>query len=68
MDTRTKSRRIIRMREVCQKTGLSPSTIHEKSNRGLFPKNFKIIKGGRAAGWYEDVIDQYIKDRSECEA
>lgn len=63
-----KLNRIIRMREVCLKTGLSQSTIQSKMSDGLFPKSFKLVIGGRAAGWYEADINQYLSERRESVA
>ena len=57
------SNRIIRMREVCLKTGLSQSTIQDKVRAGLFPRGFKLVLGGRATGWYEADIDKYLAER-----
>jgi len=38
---------------------------------GLFPKPFQLVPGGRAVGWLEQQIDQWILERkaaSEKEA
>ncbi len=56
--------RILRAPEVCERTGLSLSWIHELMRQGIFPKNFKIVPGGRASGWDEAEIDAYIASRS----
>lgn len=54
--------RILRMRDLPAKTGLQPSTIYGLIAKGNFPKPFKLIPGGRAAGWLETTIDQWITD------
>jgi prophage regulatory protein len=60
------SRRILRMRDICQKMGLSPSTVHDLVARGVFIKPFTLIPGGRAVGWLEVDVDQWIFDRKEA--
>ena len=55
--------RILRMRDLPAKTGLKPSTIYGLIAKGSFPKPFKLIPGGRAAGWPESTIDQWIVER-----
>jgi predicted DNA-binding transcriptional regulator AlpA len=56
-------KRILRSPEVCRKTGLSISWIHELMRKKLFPQNFKIVPGGRASGWDEAQINAYIESR-----
>jgi len=63
--------RILRMRENSKKVGLGPSSIYDLVSKGLFPKPFQLVPGGRAVGWLEDDIDQWILERktaSEKEA
>ena len=60
------SRRILRMRDICQKMGLSPSTVHDLVARGIFIKPFTLIPGGRAVGWLEAEVDQWIIERKEA--
>ena len=54
-------RRIIRMKRVREKYPLSESSIYEKIKRGLFPAPFTLSEGGRARGWFEDEIDDYLE-------
>lgn len=68
MEKASLSTRILRMRENCQKTGLCQSTIHDLVTRGIFPKPFTLIPGGRAVGWLEHDIDQWILDRKDAAA
>ena len=71
MGKTTHSKRIIRMRDNCNKVGLGQSSIYELVSKGLFPKPFPLVPGGRAVGWIEDDIDQWILERkaaSEQEA
>lgn len=58
--------RILRMRDIRIKTGLSQSTLHDLVTRGVFPKPFTLIPGGRAVGWLETSVDQWILQRSDA--
>ena len=66
MGHQAQPRRILRMREICQKLGLCPSTVHDLVARGIFIKPFTLIPGGRAVGWLEVDVDQWICDRKEA--
>ena len=50
--------RILRLGATSAKTGLSPSSIYEKMERGEFP--LQIPLGGRRVGWLEEEIDHWI--------
>jgi prophage regulatory protein len=54
------------MRESCLKVGLGQSSLYDLINRGIFPKPFPLVPGGRAVGWLEEDIDQWILDRKEA--
>ena len=56
-------KRILRMRDNCLKVGLGQSSIYDLVSRGLFPKPFPLVPGGRAVGWLEEDIDQWISER-----
>jgi prophage regulatory protein len=58
MDQNTK--RILRMKDLPSKTGFQPSTIYEFISKGKFPAPFKLVPGGRAAGWFETTIDEWL--------
>ena len=66
MGHQAQSRRILRMRDICQKLGLCPSTVYDLVARGVFIKPFTLIPGGRAVGWLEVDVDQWIFDRTEA--
>lgn len=66
MGQQAQPRRILRMREICQKLGLCPSTVHDLVARGIFIKPFTLIPSGRAVGWLEVDVDQWIFDRKEA--
>lgn len=52
--------RILRMRTVLQRTGLSRSTIYRKMKDGTFPTQVSISMHGR--GWHESAINRWIAD------
>jgi prophage regulatory protein len=53
--------RILRWPELHQKVGYSRTNIYYLTEMGDFPKSVKL--GGRAVGWLESEIDQWIRDR-----
>jgi prophage regulatory protein len=63
MEKTLRSKRILRMRDNCKKVGLGQSSIYDLVSKGLFPKPFPLVPGGRAVGWLEDDIDQWILER-----
>jgi prophage regulatory protein len=52
--------RIIRLKTVLSRTGLSRSTIYRTIAEGSFPAQFKISTHG--AGWHESDINRWITD------
>ena len=52
--------RIIRLKTVLDRTGLSRSTIYRKIAEGTFPSQVKISIHG--AGWHESVVNRWIAD------
>jgi prophage regulatory protein len=52
--------RIIRMKTVLARAGLSRSTIYRKIAEGTFPAQVRISVNG--AGWRESDIDRWIAD------
>jgi prophage regulatory protein len=52
--------RIIRMKTVLDRTGLSRSTIYRKMGSGAFPRQLKL--GNRCAGWRESAVNEWIRD------
>ena len=67
MDTNALSPRILRMRDLPRKVGFQPSTLYELISHGKFPAPFKLVPGGRAAGWLESTIDAWLLERSTQE-
>ncbi|KGB55021.1 Phage transcriptional regulator, AlpA [Sphingopyxis sp. LC81] len=52
--------RIIRLRTVLTRTGLSRSTLYRKIAEGTFPAQLKISVHG--TGWHESAIERWIAD------
>jgi len=52
--------RIIRLRTVLARTGLSRSTIYRKIREGTFPAQIRISTNG--AGWHESDINRWVAD------
>ena len=56
---------VLRMKDLPKKIGFQPSTIYELIAKGKFPAPFKLVQGGRAAGWLEATIDDWIAAREQ---
>ena len=52
---------ILRLPQVKSQTGLSRSAIYQRIADGIFPKQIDL--GGRAVGWLESDIQNWIKQR-----
>ncbi|MGB3832257.1 MAG: AlpA family phage regulatory protein [Mesorhizobium sp.] len=52
--------RIIRLKTVLDRTGLSRSTIYRKIDEGTFPAQLRISTNG--AGWKESDINRWVAD------
>jgi prophage regulatory protein len=52
--------RIIRIRAVLAKTGLSRSTLYRKIERGIFPRQIQI--SDRCVGWREAAVNAWAAD------
>ena len=52
--------KIIRLKTVLARTGLSRSTIYRMIAEGVFPRQVRI--GIQATGWYESEVEQWIAD------
>ncbi len=50
--------RILRIRTVLARTGLSRSTLYRKIGEGTFPRQIPISVHG--AGWHESAINRWI--------
>lgn len=52
--------RILRIRLVLERTGLSRSTLYRKIQDGKFPRQLKIAD--RCVGWRESVVNEWLND------
>jgi prophage regulatory protein len=52
--------RILRIKTVLERTGLSRSTMYRKMDNGTFPRNIKISM--RCAGWRESAIAEWLNN------
>ena len=56
--------RILRLPEVRHSTGLSRSSIYLRIAEGRFPKPVSL--GGRAVGWLEAEVQEWLERRIEA--
>ncbi|MGH6617218.1 helix-turn-helix transcriptional regulator [Sphingomonas sp.] len=52
--------RILRIKTVLERTGLSRSTMYRKMQNGTFPKNVQIST--RCAGWRESAVTAWMRN------
>ena len=50
--------RILRLKSVLERTGLSRSTLYRKIQAGTFPRQVRIA--ARCVGWRESAIDMWV--------
>jgi prophage regulatory protein len=56
---------IVRHKLVRQKLQISSAKLFDMIAKGIFPKPFRIVPGGRAVGWLESEIDSWILEQRE---
>lgn len=54
--------KILRMRTVLERSGLSRSTIYRKMQEGTFPRKVKLSE--HCCGWRESELNRWIADPS----
>lgn len=52
--------RILRLKTVLDRTGLTRSTLYRKVGRGTFPKQVRISE--RCVGWRESDIESWLRN------
>lgn len=52
--------RILRLKSVLDRTGLSRSTLYRKIQDRTFPKQIRI--GVRCAGWRESAVNEWLRN------
>lgn len=55
--------RLIRLRELLAKTGLSRSAVYAAIQAGTFPTSIPILPDGRATAWVESEVDAWLRER-----
>lgn len=58
---RRNSMRLIKLKEVIQKTSLGHSSIYKFIAEGTFPKQVSL--GAKSVAWLESEVDDWIMDR-----
>ncbi len=53
--------RILRIKEVIEKTSIGRTKLYEMMDAGDFPRSIKL--GARSVGWVETEVDGWIKSR-----
>jgi prophage regulatory protein len=56
---------VVRHAQVRKKLQVSSAKLFDMIARAQFPRPFQLIPGGRAVGWLEQDVDQWIIDRKE---
>jgi len=64
MENKINTYNVLRMKDLPKKIGYQPSTIYELIAKGKFPPPFKLVQGGRAAGWLESPIDEWLSSQA----
>ena len=54
---------VIRHKRVCNKLQVSSAKLSDMVAKGQFLKPFSLVPGGRAVGWLEEDVDQWILER-----
>lgn len=52
--------RILRLKAVLERTGLSRSTLYRKMQLGTFPKQLRI--SARCAGWRDSDVEAWLRN------
>jgi len=51
--------RIMRLKEIIEKTGLAKSTVYNLISQGKFPKQIDL--GARSVGWVDTEIEEWLE-------
>jgi prophage regulatory protein len=55
--------KLIRIKTVCEMTGISKSYVYQLMGLGQFPRSLQIIPGGRCIAWDHKEILDWIDSR-----
>jgi prophage regulatory protein len=58
-----KPRRILRIAQVVERVGLSRTALYQAIADRKFPEPIAILAGGRASGWLESAVEEFIDSR-----
>lgn len=58
--------RVVRHRQVCEQIQVSSSQLFAMVAKGLFPKPFTLVPGGRAVGWLCSDVEDWLLARSKA--
>ncbi|MBH0058083.1 AlpA family transcriptional regulator [Pseudoalteromonas sp. SWXJZ94C] len=53
--------RLIKLKEVIEKTSLGRSTVYEFMTKGTFPKQVSL--GAKSVAWLESEVDDWIEEK-----
>lgn len=59
----SKNIQVLRHLQVCEKLQISSAKLFDLIAKGKFPRPFSLIPGGRAVGWLESDVNQWILER-----
>lgn len=54
-------KRLLRLKDVMARTGLSRSYVYALSQKGQFPKQIKLTE--RSSAWLEEEVNAWIEER-----
>jgi len=54
---------LIRIKEVCERTGLSRSYLYQLSKVGNFPQSISLVPGGTSVAWVASEVDEWVNQR-----
>jgi prophage regulatory protein len=57
---------VVRHNQVRKKLNVSSAKLFDMIARGQFPKPFSIVPNGRAVGWLEAEVDEWIMERKNA--
>lgn len=55
--------RILKKKEVLYRCGISNASLYRQIAKGMFPRQRRLSSGGRAVGWLESDINEWIASR-----
>jgi len=58
-----KQRRLLRLKDVLEVTGLSKPALYRLMRSGRFPLSIRLVDGGRSVAWDSLLIDEWLEHR-----